>query len=205
MKTCKTCGETKPVTEFDAFKYKNLGYREYVVGSCKDCRRKRVAEYCRRTRPRKGGISCFQPNSMLTAPEGFVVAGHGKIVREAVRTKASEWNRKWSPTPKHLVIGCRGNATILVGHEFMSPRQRDVYMYVKWFWLYYGYSPTYMDIAHALKLRSSTSPMKCVRKLRDMGLLHKEYRKKHDIRPVFKRGGMVSLANNYNYRGGGSR
>ena len=201
MKTCKTCGETKPVTEFDVFKYKNLGYREYVVGSCKDCRRKRVREYGRNHR--KGGNPACVPNRLIKAPEGFVVAGHGKIVRESVRGSLGFFIRRWRPTPKNKVVGHRSNATVLVGHMLMSPRQRDVYMYVKWFWLYYGYSPTYMDIAHALKLKSSQSPMKCVHRLRELGLLHKEYRKKHDVRPVIKRGGMVSLANNYNYNGYG--
>lgn len=42
MRTCKTCGETKPLEGFNAIRHK--GVKTYYYNSCKTCRNKYVKE-----------------------------------------------------------------------------------------------------------------------------------------------------------------
>ena len=42
MRTCKTCGETKPLEGFNAIRHK--GVKTYYYNSCKTCRNKEVKQ-----------------------------------------------------------------------------------------------------------------------------------------------------------------
>lgn len=51
----------------------------------------------------------------------------------------------------------------------ITPRQRDVYLFLKYFWDEYGYSPTYQEIANALGLVSKESIRQIVERLCEKG------------------------------------
>ena len=47
----------------------------------------------------------------------------------------------------------------------MTPRQRDVYLYVRYFWQKYGYGPSYLDIADGLGLKTKSNIQRIARRL----------------------------------------
>ena len=54
----------------------------------------------------------------------------------------------------------------------MTPRQKDVYLYVRIFWEKYGYRPTQRDIGHALGI-DRTTVCYVVKRLVENGVLAK--------------------------------
>lgn len=127
-------------------------------------------------------------NSAITAPEGYIVAGHGRLVREAVRVNpnggffSTKANAIFVPTPRSKCIG--GRREILLQNILVSPRQRDVFLYVKHFWRRFGYSPSYLDISSGLGLKTTRSIVDIVGRLVKMGLLHHTKGGKRDIVPM---------------------
>jgi len=84
----------------------------------------------------------------------------------------------------HTKEQCVGNKLYTVGDIPMTPRQRDVYVYIRVFWRKYGYAPSYRDIASALNLSSTMNIYRVVVRLREMGLVYKERDMKRDLRPT---------------------
>lgn len=65
----------------------------------------------------------------------------------------------------------------------MTPRQRDVYLYVRFFWKQYGYAPSCLDIAQGLGLKSRNNILRIVDRLASLGILDKERYKKRTMKP----------------------
>jgi Mn-dependent DtxR family transcriptional regulator len=87
-----------------------------------------------------------------------------------------------APTPRWQTKG--GGKLITVGVAVpMTPRQRDVYLYVRYYWEKWGYAPSYMDIASGLGLSSKGGVHKIVKRLMELGLLERERYRPRDIKP----------------------
>ena len=65
----------------------------------------------------------------------------------------------------------------------MTPRQRDVYLYVRLFWQRYGYGPSYLDIAYGLNLKSKNNIGRIIRRLTSLGVLEREKWSKRTTKP----------------------
>jgi len=65
----------------------------------------------------------------------------------------------------------------------MTPRQRDVYLYVRLFWERYGYGPSYLDIAYGLNLTSCRNIGRIVVRLTSLGVLEREKWSKRTTKP----------------------
>jgi SOS-response transcriptional repressor LexA len=66
----------------------------------------------------------------------------------------------------------------------MTPRQRDVYLYVRLFWQRYGYGPSYLDIAYGLNLTNKNNIGRIVRRLTSLGVLEREKWSKRTTKPA---------------------
>lgn len=75
MRTCKTCGETKPLEGFNAIRHK--GVRTYYYNSCKTCRNKEVKQ--RRLEERASG----EADTMRSEYEAMTVARLYEYIRAA--------------------------------------------------------------------------------------------------------------------------
>jgi len=69
------------------------------------------------------------------------------------------------------------------GKRSVTPRQRDVYLFIRHWWRLYGYSPTHKEIAHGLGLKNGNHVGEIVRRLKEIGVIDREYRKKRSVRP----------------------
>jgi SOS-response transcriptional repressor LexA len=65
----------------------------------------------------------------------------------------------------------------------MTPRQRDVYLYIRFFWKKFGYSPSCLDIAEGLDLKSKNNILRIVNRLVSLGIIDKEKNKKRTMKP----------------------
>jgi len=65
----------------------------------------------------------------------------------------------------------------------MTPRQRDVYLYVRLFWERYGYGPSYLDIAYGLNLTSRGNIGRIVRRLTSLGVFERKKWSKRETKP----------------------
>jgi len=65
----------------------------------------------------------------------------------------------------------------------MTPRQRDVYLYIRFFWSKYGYGPSYLDIAIGLELNSKSNVARICKRLMEEGLLERKKFAQRDIKP----------------------
>ena len=66
----------------------------------------------------------------------------------------------------------------------MTPRQKDVYLYVRLFWERYGYGPSFQDIAYGLNLTSKNSIGRIVRRLTSLGVLERAKWSKRQTKPA---------------------
>jgi SOS-response transcriptional repressor LexA len=66
----------------------------------------------------------------------------------------------------------------------MTPRQKDVYLYVRYFWGKYGYGPSYLDIAYGLNLTSKNNIGRIVRRLTSLGIFEREKWSKRETKPA---------------------
>ncbi len=64
----------------------------------------------------------------------------------------------------------------------MTPRQREVYVFVRQYWKMYGYAPSLQDIAMGLGLNSKGNVHRLVKVLLDKGALVREENKKRTLR-----------------------
>jgi len=80
---------------------------------------------------------------------------------------------------------CAGRRYITKGLPVpMTPRQRDVYLYVRYFWEKYGYAPSYADITHGLGLKDRSGMVRIVKRLVDLGVLDHERHGKRTLKPA---------------------
>ena len=66
----------------------------------------------------------------------------------------------------------------------MTPRQKDVYLYVRLFWERYGYGPSYLDIAYGLNLKNKNNIGRIVRRLTSLGVLERNKWSKRETKPA---------------------
>ena len=75
----------------------------------------------------------------------------------------------------------------------MTQRQRDVYLYVRFFWAKFGYSPSYQDIAYGLNLKDRSNIGRIVRVLSGNGLFERQPNSKRSLIPKDNKKGVVRL------------
>ena len=100
--------------------------------------------------------------------------------RDECRT--NQYNRTgtaWKPDPP------RGGKQSHYSGKILTPRQRDVYLFIKYYYDEYGYAPTNKEIAHGLGFSSKENARRIVHILVGMNLLVKEpYKWRKVTRPV---------------------
>ena len=68
------------------------------------------------------------------------------------------------------------------GKLYMTPRQRDVYLFIKYFWDEYGYSPTHVEIANGLNLKSKSNVARIIHRLVEMRLVYRDGARRRTVR-----------------------
>jgi SOS-response transcriptional repressor LexA len=66
----------------------------------------------------------------------------------------------------------------------VSPRQRDVYLFIRHWWRLYGYSPTHTEIAQGLGLANGNHVGAIVRRLTEIGVVTYDKGRKRTTRPA---------------------
>ena len=66
----------------------------------------------------------------------------------------------------------------------MTPGQRDVYLYVRFFWEKFGYAPSQTDIAHGLGLKSKSNIQRIVKRIVDNRVLSADKFKHRVVKPA---------------------
>lgn len=65
----------------------------------------------------------------------------------------------------------------------MTPRQRDVYLYIRLFWERYGYGPSFQDITYGLNLKSDRNIGRIVERLTSLKVLERKKWSKRTTKP----------------------
>ena len=79
MRTCKTCGETKPLEGFNAIRHK--GVKTYYYNSCKTCRNKEVKQ--KRLEKHAEKRAAGEADTVWTSYGAMTVARLHEYIRDA--------------------------------------------------------------------------------------------------------------------------
>jgi hypothetical protein len=83
--------------------------------------------------------------------------------------RSNSWPRVWITSKAKKIL--------------VTPRQRDVYLFIRHWWRLYGYSPTHKEIANGLGLKNGNHVGQVVKRLMEMGVVTRERKKKRSVRP----------------------
>ena len=83
--------------------------------------------------------------------------------------------KTFTPTPRALCRG--GGRRVWINRKTwgwrtdVTPRQRDVYLFIRYFWREFGYAPSYREVAHGLNLKHKQNIVRICKVLRTKKLI----------------------------------